>query len=130
MYQKAVIIFLRIAIGIGFLSASADRFGFWPEKYTSWGNMETFSEYTQKLNPWVSEILINPIAWIVTILEIILGILLIVGFKIKLTAMVSGILLLIFALAMSFSTGIKSAFDASVFSASAAAFALSVMSRK
>ncbi|MCJ7467052.1 MAG: hypothetical protein MUO53_10210 [Maribacter sp.] len=42
----------------------------------------------------------------------------------------SGILLLLFALSMTFSTGIKGAFDFSVFSASAGAFALSLMKEK
>lgn len=45
-------------------------------------------------------------------------------------AKLSGILLLIFALAISFSSGIKGAFDYSVFAASAGAFALSIMQHK
>jgi hypothetical protein len=40
------------------------------------------------------------------------------------------LLLLVFALAITFATGIKGAFDYSVFSASAAAFALSLMKEK
>lgn len=130
MNKNLIKLFLRLAIGAGFISAAVDRFGVWPEKYTFWGDMGTFAEYTQKLNPWFPEILINPVAWIVTILEILLGLFLIIGYKIKVTALFSGILLLIFALAMTFSTGIKSAFDASVFSASAAAFALATMKNK
>jgi hypothetical protein len=42
----------------------------------------------------------------------------------------SGFLLLLFALSITFSTGIKGAFDFSVFSASAGAFALSKMKEK
>ena len=50
--------------------------------------------------------------------------------KRNLFAKLSGFLLLLFALAMTFSSGIKGALDFSVFSASAAAFALSLMKEK
>jgi thiosulfate dehydrogenase (quinone) large subunit len=53
-----------------------------------------------------------------------------IGFKTELVAKLCGYLLLLFALAMAFSTGIKSAFDYSVFAALAAAFALSTMKEK
>jgi thiosulfate dehydrogenase (quinone) large subunit len=53
-----------------------------------------------------------------------------VGFKTGLFAKLSGFLLLAFALSMTFSTGIKGAFDYSVFSAAAAAFALSFIKEK
>ena len=53
-----------------------------------------------------------------------------IGFKTELFAKLSGFLLLLFALAMTFSSGIKGPLDFSVFSASAAAFALSLMKEK
>ena len=65
-----------------------------------------------------------------TIAEIIFALVLLVGFKTELVARLSGLLLLLFALSMTFATGIKGAFDYSVFSASAAAFALSLMKEK
>jgi len=55
---------------------------------------------------------------------------LIIGFKTELFAKWSGFLLLLFALSMTFSTGIKGALDFSVFTASAGAFALSLMKEK
>ena len=57
--------------------------------------------------------------------ETCLGCALIVGLFTRWSALASGILLLLFALGMSVGTGVKSALNASVFSASAAAFALS-----
>lgn len=65
-----------------------------------------------------------------TVAEIVFAVFLIIGFKTELFAKLSGFLLLLFAVSMTFSTGIKGAFDYSVFSASAAAFALSLIKEK
>lgn len=122
-------LFLRLAISTGLLSAVADRFGCWSEKYTAWGNWESFIHYTAKLNPWFFEAMIPLLAITATALEIIFAIFILVGFKTELMAKLTGFLLLIFALSMTFSGGIKTAFDASVFMASGAAFALGSMKR-
>ena len=63
-------------------------------------------------------------------MEIIFAVFLIVGFKTELFAKLSGYLLLIFAFSMTFSIGIKGALDYSVFTASAAAFALGLLKEK
>ena len=74
--------------------------------------------------------MIPTIGIIATAAEIIFAIFLISGFKTEFFAKLSGFLLLIFALSMTFSTGIKGALDFSVFSASAGAFALGLMKEK
>ncbi len=74
--------------------------------------------------------MISIIGIIATTAEIIFAICLIIGFKTELFAKLSGFLLLIFALSMTFSTGIKGAFDFSVFAVSAGAFALSLIYKK
>ena len=130
MSQKLVKLFLRLALSVGFLSAVADRFGFWSKEFSVWGNWENFLNYTKLLNPWVPENLIEPMGVIATVAEIIFPLFLLLGFKTELFAKLSGFLLLIFALSMTFSTGIKGAFDYSVFTAAAAAFALSTMKQK
>jgi uncharacterized membrane protein YphA (DoxX/SURF4 family) len=130
MTKKIIKLFLRLAIGTAFLSAVADRFGWWDEKVAVWGNWGSFLEYTQLINPWVSDSLISTLGIIATAAEIVFGIFLIIGFKTEFFARLSGILLLIFALSMSLSTGLKGAFDYSVFTASAGAFALSLMKEK
>jgi len=130
MNSKIIKIFLRLAIAIGFLSAVADRFGLWSKEVSVWGNWNNFLEYTQIINPWLPNSMIPIIGIIATTAEIVFAICLIVGFKTELFAKLSGFLLLIFALSMTFSTGIKGAFDFSVFSASAGAFALSLMKEK
>ncbi len=130
MNKKIIRLFLRFAIGIGFLSAVADRFGLWPAEISAWGNWENFLEYTAILNPFIPKMLIPTFGVIGTSAELLFGLCLIIGFKTELIAKLSGTLMLIFALAITFSTGIKGAFDYSVFAASAAAFALSIMNEK
>lgn len=130
MYKKTIKLFLRLAIAIGFLSAVADRFGVWGKEFSVWGNWHAFVDYTQLINPWIPSFFIPAIAVVATAAEIIFAIALLLGFKTELFAKLSGFLLLIFALSMTFSIGVKSAFDYSVFSASAAAFALSLIKEK
>ncbi len=126
MRLKLIKLFLRIALATAFLSAVADRLGLWPADISSWGNWPAFLAYTQQINPWAPEGLIPTLGFLATAAELLFGICLLLGFKTNLFATLSGYLLLIFGLAMAFSVGLKKAFDFSVFSASAAAFALSV----
>ncbi len=130
MYQKIVKLFLRISLSAAFLSAVADRLGAWPAAISAWGNWEAFLAYTQSLNPWVPSNLIPSLGGLVTGLEVLLGIFLFFGFKTSWSAKISGLLLLLFALAMTLSGGIKGALDYSVFSAAAAAFGLSLMNER
>ncbi|NQY31022.1 MAG: DoxX family protein [Flavobacteriaceae bacterium] len=130
MNKKVTKLFLRFAISVSFLSAVADRFGIWNKEVSAWGNWDNFLEYTALINPWLPNFLVSPIGIIATIAEIIFALCLIVGFKTELFAKFSGYLLLVFALSMTFSTGIKGVFDFSVLSVSAGAFALSIIKEK
>jgi len=130
MIEKLTKLFLRLAISVGFLSAVTDRFGLWNEEISAWGNWNSFLEYTELINPWVPNFMISAIGIFATTAEIVFALCLLVGFKTELFAKLSGILLLIFALSMTFSTGIKGVFDFSVFTASAGAFALSLLKGK
>jgi len=130
MSIKIIKLFLRFGIGFGFLSAVSDRLGLWPVEISAWGNWENFLAYTKIINPLIPEIGIPAVGVIATGAEALFGICLILGLKTELMAKLSGYLLLIFALAITFSTGIKGAFDYSVFAASAGAFALSTMKEK
>src|SRR5262245_64599639 len=67
------------------------------------------------------------IVWFVTVAETCLGVALIVGLFTRQSALASGVLLFLFSLGMTVGTGVKSALNASVFSASAAAFALAAL---
>lgn len=116
-------VFLRLAISATMLSAVADRFGFWGEN-SAWGNWENFEKYTQQLTFFLPESVRVFSAYAATFLEILLPLMLIFGFKTKIAAYGTGILLLAFALSMSFALGIKASLDYSVWIGSAAAFLL------
>lgn len=130
MNSHLIKLFLRLAIAVSFLSAVADRFGIWSSDVAVWGNWSSFLEYTELINPWLPKAIIPAIGILVTAAEILFAVGLIIGYKTEFIAKCSGFLLLIFALSMTFSIGIKGALDYSVFSASAGAFALSVMNKK
>jgi thiosulfate dehydrogenase (quinone) large subunit len=130
MTRRIIKLFLRLAIAAGFLSAVADRFGWWSAAVSAWGNWNSFLDYTRTINPWFPDSLISTVGILATAAEIILAFFLLIGFKTELMAKLSGFLLLAFALAMTFSTSIKAPLDYSVFSASAAAFALSLLNEK
>lgn len=122
-------LFLRLALGTSFLSAVADRFGFWGAHGApgvAWGDFAHFTAYTAKLNWFVPAALIPILAWAATAAEIVLGLALLAGLFTRAAAFASGILLLLFALTMTFAIGVKAPLDYSVFSASAGAFLLAV----
>ena len=130
MNTTSVKIFLRLAISLGFLSAVADRFGMWSRDVSAWGNWDNFVQYTAVINPWFPSSFVPTLAIIATSAEIVFAVCLLIGFKTELSAKLSGLLLLIFALSMTFSIGIKGVLDYSVFIASAGAFALSTIKEK
>ena len=120
-------LFARLALGASFLSAVADRFGLWGPygaKNVSWGNFAHFVRYTAAVMSLFPSSLTVPFAWAATVGETLLGILFIAGFKTRITSVLSGLLLLSFAMGMATGLGIKPPFDYSVFSAAAAAFLL------
>jgi len=130
MNSITIKLFLRFAIAMGFLSAVADRFGLWNKEVSVWGNWNNFLEYTQLINPWIPNSMISSIGIIATADEIVFAMCLIIGFKTKLFAKLSGFLILMFALSMTFSTGVKGVFDFSVLTASSGSFALSLIKEK
>jgi len=120
-------VFLRFALGFSFLSAVADRFGLWGaygQPHVAWGDFAHFVAYTGKLNWFVPATLLPTLAWVSTLVELSLGLALIVGLFTRIAALLSGMMLLLFALAMTVALGVKAPLDFSVFSASAGAFLL------
>src|SRR4029453_9389767 len=90
----------------------------------SWGTFARFVEYTRSVTALFPSSLTEALAWASTIGETLCGVLLVVGFQIRLTPIPSGVLLLFFAIGMATGLGIKTPFDYSVFSAAGAAFLL------
>jgi len=124
-----VCLFARLALGAAFLSAVADRFGLWGPhgaRNVSWGDFAHFVEYTGAVTSLFPASWALPFAWAATVGETLFGISLIAGFKTRMASVLSGLLLLSFALAMVTGLGIKKPLDYSVFSAAAAAFLLAL----
>jgi len=110
--RRCVPIFLRVALGVTFSTAVADRFGLCGQfgmPNVAWGDFARFIQYTGQLNPWAPAALVPALAWAATAGELVLGVALLLGLFTRWSALLSGILLLLFASGMSMGTGIKSA---------------------
>ncbi len=119
--------FLRIALAAGFLSAVADRFGLWGPPGApgvAWGNWSEFLDYVAALNWFLPAFLVPIVGWVATLGEVGFAVALLMGWRLRWVANASGLLLLLFALAMTISEGIKSPLDSSVCAAAAGAFLL------
>jgi uncharacterized membrane protein YphA (DoxX/SURF4 family) len=123
-------LFSRLALAASFLSAVADRFGAWGPPgapNVAWGDFQHFTGYTAILNPLVPASLVSLVAWLATLAELGLGLLLAVGLYTRRAALLSSALLGVFALSMSFTIGVKGPLNYSVFSAAAAALLVFVV---
>lgn len=118
-----VTLFARLALGAAFLSGIASRFGWWGAGvgYGSWAN---FVKYTAQVNAFMPATTIPFLAVAATVGELLLGVALVVGFRLRWTALASAALLALFGVAMAISFGPKEPLDYSVFSACAAALLL------
>jgi len=121
-------VFLRFALAASYLSSVTSRFGFWGED-TGWGNYDAFLEYTAKVNPYLPLSVIPTVGQIVDVAEISIAVLLLVGFRIKETAFLSGVMLFLFAFGMNLGVGVISTLDHSVYTACVASFVLAVLDR-
>lgn len=115
-------LYARIALGSAFLSAVAARFGLWfdrgPHPFTA------FIRYTAEVNSFLPAASAPLLAVLATVAETTIGVALLAGIRVEWTALAAAILLALFGVAMTLSFGVKSALDASVFSASAGALLL------
>lgn len=119
---------LRIALGIGFLVTVGDRIGFFGAfgtRNVEWGNWERFIDYTTTMMPFLDRPAVNIMGTIATLAEAIIGLLLIIGFKTRISAIASFILTIIFTLAMSIFLGIKAPINFSVLTVITASLLLS-----
>jgi putative oxidoreductase len=123
-HQDTATFLLRIALAIGFLSAVFSRLGLWGEYSSGWQN---FVAYAEKVNSFAPKNSIPVIAILSTILETVFALMLLPGYKTRLAATGAAILTVLFAIAMTYSFGIKDPLDYSVFVFSAAAFLLATM---
>jgi len=117
-FASCATLLLRTGLGVGFLSAVADRFGLWGafgQPNVEWGNFSRFLEYTQTLNWYLPAGMIPSIGGIATGAEILFGVLLLVGWHTRAAALLSGLLLMTFGVAMTLAVGIKAPLNFAVF---------------
>jgi putative oxidoreductase len=124
--KRLALLYARAALGIGFLSGVADRFGVWRGRNVGYGNFDGFLRYTAKVNSFMPASSIPFLGWAATVAELVLGVLLLLGLWPRWTGLASALLLIVFGSAMAISFGAKSPLDYSVFSASAAAVLLAL----
>jgi uncharacterized membrane protein YphA (DoxX/SURF4 family) len=130
-YTNTAQLFLRIALGLGFLSAVLDRIGWLGaagQANIAWGNWESFQQYTHTLLPFLSKPISDIMGFIATAGEALFGLLLIIGYRTRQSAIGSFLLLLLFGVMMTITLGLKAPLNYSVFSASAGAFILATLS--
>jgi putative oxidoreductase len=120
-------LFLRIALGIGFLVTVSDRLGIlgpFGTKNVEWGNWDNFIDYTGTLMPFLDRPVVNIMGGVATLTEATIGILLILGFKTRIAAIGSSVLTFVFALSMTLFLGIKAPINFAVFPVCAASLLL------
>jgi quercetin dioxygenase-like cupin family protein/uncharacterized membrane protein YphA (DoxX/SURF4 family) len=125
-------VILRCGIGLGFLSAVADRLGLWGpfgQPNVEWGNFSRFLEYTQTLNWYLPAGMIPALGVIATGAESLFGVLLLLGWHTRATALLSGLLLLLFGMAMTLALGVKAPLNFAVFTGVGGAFLLATCER-
>ncbi|MGN7784482.1 DoxX family membrane protein [Niabella sp. 22666] len=122
-YTNWAQLIFRIAISLTLFSAVADRFGYWGAQ-SAWGNWANFEAYTGQLLFFLPHALVAAAAVVATILEIAFGVLLLIGYKTRPVAILTGCLLLLFATSMVMALGLKPTLDYSVWVGAAGCFLL------
>ena len=131
-YQNAIVLYLRLATALNFLSPVADRFGLWGPagaRDVVWGNWSNFVIYTAQVNSLAPATLAPALAIVATGLEIAIPILLIVGWHTRLAAVAAGLLTLVFGISMTLAFGFKSPTNYAVWVDSSSAFLLACATR-
>ena len=109
-FRSYATLLLRLGLGVGFLSAVADRLGLWGafgQPNVEWGNFSRFLDYTHTLNWYLPAGMRLPLGIIATGAEIVLGLLLVIGWRTRAAALLTALLLLTFGVSMTLALGIK-----------------------
>lgn len=117
----------RLALGAIFLSVVSDRLGLWGPPgapNVSWGTFENFLNNVRLLNPYLPEVFVPVVGWGVTAAESTFGVLLLMGYRTKTVALLSGFLLLTFVVSTGLAFGVKVPLNFSIVVDSACAFLL------
>ena len=129
-WQGFAAVFLRLALATSFLSSVADRFGLWGPPGTSdvsWGDLAGFDAYVAELAPYLPQSLVTPAGWMSTIAEAGLGLTLLLGLATRISAVLSAVQLLFYAVSLAVFVDLEKPFSFSVYTAAAAGLALAVL---
>jgi len=124
-WERAGVLYARIAVGSAFLSAVAGRFGLWHGTFDP-SHFSVFLEYAREVLAFMPPVTVPYLAWAATVCETSLGILLLLGLWPRWVSLASAGLLAMFGTSMAISQGLKSPMDYSVYSASSAAILLAL----
>ncbi|HEX8529174.1 MAG TPA: DoxX family membrane protein [Cytophagales bacterium] len=125
-------LFLRLALGVGFILPVLDRLGWLGLPGTgtvNWGDWKHFAAYTHSLVPYVSRPLADALAGLATVAEIAFGICLIVGYQLRYVARGAALLTFLFGVCMATALGPAAPFDYPVFVFTGAGLVLSNVQR-
>ncbi|EST30585.1 hypothetical protein [Streptomyces roseochromogenus] len=125
----SAVLFARLALSIGFLSAVADRVGLWGAPGTgkvAWGDYDRYLAYVHVLAPYLPRGFADAAGGAATAVEAVLGVTLLAGVAVRISAWASGGVLLTFAVSMFIFSGPEAPFNASVFSATGLALFLAL----
>ena len=95
-WERTVRVFARLALGLAFLSAVADRFAFFGPPGTTgtaWGDFHHFVIYTAQVNAFLPAACAPFLAVAATTLELALGFMLIFGLYRRIASVASAVLL-------------------------------------
>jgi uncharacterized membrane protein YphA (DoxX/SURF4 family) len=109
---------LRFSLGIGFLLPVLDRMGYFGGHGTPnvfWGDWTSFAAYTNQLMPYLNIQVASYFGFTATVFEVVIGLLLITGYKTRYAAFGSFILTLLFAMSMMFFLHFRAPFNFAVF---------------
>ncbi len=124
-------VLLRLALGFSFISAVADRFGWWGafrRPNVAWGSFARFEAYTARPHWFVPQAMIPTLAVLSTCVELLVGVLLVVGWHTRIAATCGGLVLILFGLAMTAALGPEAPLSFSVFSAAGGSLLLATCS--
>lgn len=116
--------YARIALGASFLSAVSSRLGIWGNS-----SFAKFEAYAGEVLSFMPASTVPFLARAATALELGFGVALVLGIGLRWVALGAAALLLLFAVSMAISFGLREPLDYSVFSASACALLLAQRDR-
>lgn len=123
MLRSLLPLYLRLVLASGLLAAAGARFGF----IAAPAGWDALTRWTTRL--WgLAPASVQPLlGWVVLAIQIVLGLLLLVGFRTRQMALATGVLLAAAAIAMAWRAGIQAPWYAGVFAYAGVAFTLAAL---